>query len=168
MSRENSRSIIFYSLHCSYCKDVLNLLSRYNLHSRIQCVNIDKLKKIPNIVKHVPTLYRGHDHTILIGEQVFHYIEDYKKNMTSSSASAISSVDDEPNAWHSLEMGNHFSDNYSFLEDSSRIPHTFMYIGEPMCDSMSCPVGSSTSRVSEKESELNKRYEMLKSERNQL
>ena len=124
--------------------------------------------EIPPYVNSVPTLIVQGEPSPIIGENVFKWIEKLKtKTQTSKEG---------PDPWHIQEMGQSYSDSYSFLEgDSSNstdaIPHHFSYVGSSQQINTPQEGGGGNNTMSQPPQqpldELSQRMEMLQSQREQ-
>ncbi len=158
---------------CMYCKELLVEINKNNVQNEINFISVDRdgtnNPVIPPYVNSVPTLIVQGEPSPIIGENVFKWIEKLKTKTQTSK--------DGPDPWHIQEMGQSYSDSYSFLEgDSSNstdaIPHHFSYVGSSQ--QINTPQeggGGGNNTMSQQQQqpvdELSKRMEMLQSQREQ-
>ncbi len=148
-------SILYYSKHCSHCRDLLVSLSRTTTKKDVHFVCIDVREKGPDGATHivlangqrlllppnistVPSLLLLHH-----GNQVVSGLANIIAKMAPNEAKVNSQAtgnNGEPLAFSSYEMGTNLSDNYSYLDMSAdelsakgnggtRMMHSYMGIG---------------------------------------
>ena len=158
------------SNYCMYCKELLVEINKHNIQDEFQIISVDRdntnTPVIPPYVTSVPTLIVQGEPQPIVGENVFKWLETLKTKQSSGEG---------PNPWHIQEMGQSFSDCYSFLDgedtkSSDAIPHHFSYIGSNQA--INTPQeggGGDNSQGSQPQvnDELSQRMEMLQSQREQ-
>ena len=120
------KDIIFYSNHCTYCKEVINQISKTSINDNIMyvCVDDDNIQ-LPPFVKAVPTIYLVNDKKIVVDEAISEWIKEKVSkpkndevlayygacdNSYGGSFSPIDKVDSKP-----------FISSYTFLGDEQKI-----------------------------------------------
>ena len=63
--------ILYYSLRCKYCKELLDLISKSNV--KVEKINID-VAEYPDYVKSVPTLVSPTFTKPLVGKPIFDWV----------------------------------------------------------------------------------------------
>jgi len=76
----NKRNLLFYKSNCKLSQVVIQLLNSEGLLNSIDCLDVDKLKKIPSQIKQVPTLILPNLNKILIGKEILLFIQDIKQS----------------------------------------------------------------------------------------
>ena len=120
------KDIIFYSNHCTYCKEVINQISKTSINDNIMyvCVDDDNIQ-LPPFVKAVPTIYLVNEKKIVVDEAISEWIKEKVSkpkndevqayygacdNSYGGSFSTIDNVDSKP-----------FISSYTFLGDEQKI-----------------------------------------------
>ena len=125
-------SILFYHPQCEHSRKILIQLRQSNLENQIRLFNIEK-KQPPKHIKSVPTLVLSNLNEPLIGTEVSDWINQLnsnnikENNTTKQKSKKKFKKSKDIEAFDSLEMGSHFSDNFSYIE-KKEIPHNFKYI----------------------------------------
>lgn len=76
----NKRNLLFYKSDCKLSQVVIQLLNSEGLLNSIDCLDVDKLKKIPSQIKQVPTLILPNLNKILIGKEILIFIQNIKQS----------------------------------------------------------------------------------------
>ena len=76
----NKRNLLFYKSNCKLSQVVIQLLNSEGLLNSIDCLDVDKLKKIPSQIKQVPTLILPNLNKILIGKEILIFIQNIKQS----------------------------------------------------------------------------------------
>ena len=76
----NKRNLLFYKSDCKLSQVVIKLLNSEGLLNSIDCLDVDKLKKIPSQIKQVPTLILPQLNKILIGKEILIFIQEIKQS----------------------------------------------------------------------------------------
>jgi glutaredoxin-related protein len=99
------KNLLFYSNQCKYCKELAELLSKYNIIDNFIKICVDDPNlKLPTIVTSVPFAVMKDLNKVLEGDDIFKYIKNiYEKK--------------ELNGYNSMEMGS-YSDGFSFVTES--------------------------------------------------
>tara|TARA_B100001123_G_C15283520_1_gene1014805 strand:+ start:378 stop:866 length:489 start_codon:yes stop_codon:yes gene_type:complete len=152
----DSQIVIFYSERCNHSKKALELIKENNI--KIQLQSIDRLQKMPDFLKVVPTIIIKKDSKKLEGKEVFKFLEQQKDNSNIQP-------------FFSNEMTG-YSDGYSYLDTNSQIDHSYEYLNkdsntnqENSTNPFDNPKSSNGS--SQKEDEFNKDLEKYMQNRNQ-
>ena len=120
------KDIIFYSNHCSYCKEVINQITKTPINDNIMYVCVDDENiQLPKFVKAVPTIYLVNEKRIVVDETISEWIKEKVSkpkdneiqayfggcdNSYGGSFSSIDNVDSKP-----------FISSYTFLGDEQKI-----------------------------------------------
>lgn len=122
----------FFSNHCKHC---MNLTSEIN-NNKFNNINIfpvcidsaDMKKKVPRNITKVPAIMNSKTKEVFIGNKAFVFIRGVSKSgsnhQTVRPGSAPTSISNpsagsnfaSPSPWTMNEMGNTYSDQYSFLD----------------------------------------------------
>ena len=99
------KNLLFYSNQCKYCKELAQLLNKYNITDQFITICVDdKNLKLPKIVTSVPLVIMKESNVILEGDQIFDFLnKKYKKK--------------DLVGYNTLEMGG-YSDNFSMVSES--------------------------------------------------
>ena len=66
------KNLLFYSNQCKYCKELAQLLNKYNITDQFITICVDdKNLKLPKIVTSVPLIIMKESNLILEGDQIF-------------------------------------------------------------------------------------------------
>ena len=151
---------LYISNYCNYCKELLNNINKSNVRDQIQYIIIDRTPQnqpvIPPYITSVPTLIVQGQPRPLVGESVFQWLEKIQTQQSNENG---------PNPWHGQEMGQSYSDSYSFLEDKDSIPHHFSYLGNSSQSNQINTPQDSQDNQQQPQDELSQRMEMLQSQR---
>jgi hypothetical protein len=120
------KDIIFYSNHCTYCKEVINQITKTPINDNIMYVCVDDENiQLPPFVKAVPTIYLVNEKQIVVDEAISEWIKEKVSkpkdneiqayfggcdNSYGGSFSSIDNVDSKP-----------FISSYTFLGDEQKI-----------------------------------------------
>ena len=131
----SNKPILFYSPNCTYCKSLWGNLDNKNILNNIHKINVHK-NEIPSNVTSVPTLFiqgRGN----LTGDAINLFFNSYippekniKTNIENSSNQQFKENKDDIKDFLPGEMGNNWSDNYSYIEDAGPINHSYSFLTE--------------------------------------
>jgi len=127
-------SVLYYSIFCKHCNELITNLSRTKSNKDIHFVCIDKREKHvdgtvhiildngqklllpPNIRKVPAILLLHHGNRVLDGlKEIWHYLNPGEVKL----ANQATNNNGEPQAFSFCEMGNCLSDNYSYLDMSA-------------------------------------------------
>ncbi len=116
------KDIIFYSNHCTYCKEVINQISKTPINDTIMyvCVDDDNIQ-LPPFITAVPTIYLINDKKIVVDEAISEWI---KEKLSSAAGPTIN--DDEIQAYYG-GCGDSFGQNCSFVDNSESKPYISSY-----------------------------------------
>jgi hypothetical protein len=146
-----AKDIIFYSNFCTFCKDVINRISKTPLNDNMVYICVDDRNiKLPPFVQAVPTIYLTTEKKIIIDENIDKWIQSKTQTATISSA--------EIDAYQNGFGG--FSSNFSNLEgdEDKSFSSNFTYLDEKY-KIETPPEGAAGSR------DLSKSYEELEQSR---
>ncbi len=157
------KDIIFYSNFCTYCKEVINEISKTPINDNILyvCVDDDNIQ-LPNFVTAVPTIYLVEKKRIVVDEAIPKWIqEQLSKNESKSS--------DEIQAYYGSNDSS-FGCSFSTLDNKEDKPFisSFTFLGEEQ--KIDTPEDSnnssqSQSRDSYQNSTISNDFERLQNER---
>lgn len=125
----------FFSNHCKHC---INLTSEIN-NNKFNNINIfpvcidtaDMKKKVPRNITKVPAIMNSKTKEVFTGNKAFIFIKSVSKSgsnrqnvrpggaSTSVSNSSACINSGSPSPWTMNEMGNTYSDQYSFLDSDT-------------------------------------------------
>jgi len=167
----SNKPILFYSPNCSYCKNLWRELENKNILNNIHKINVHK-NEIPSNIKSVPVLFiqgRGN----LTGDAIKLFFNSYippkKKNLNIDNKSNKESNEDKDNIKDFLpgEMGNNWSDNYSYIDNIGPINHSYSFLSDnsniPLTNSIE--IGKQEKSKTGKNDDISRRMEELKSSR---
>ena len=182
------KDLLFYSNFCLHSNNLINNISKTQLHSKILYICIDDKKiRIPSFVTRVPSIYLVKEKKILIEDNI-----DIWLNSINSQSNQQQSNPQQPNqqqsnqqqsnqqqgengggdeilAFHSNEMGNNMSDKYSFLDEKQNINHSFSFLDGSkeinIDDRINTPKEFNSSNTQVK-SKLDTDYDKLMTDRN--
>ena len=154
---QDKQYILFYSNKCQHSNHLLSILNNAN-HIKSQvyffCID-DNYNNIPKGITSVPTLLLKENNNIIVGKSIFQWLsnklnnnqpqqqsnnnnQQFNNNNQNIQQQQTINNGGEPMAWHGAEMGNAFSDNYSFLDSDvsvegmggNSIAHSFSFLNE--------------------------------------
>ena len=124
----------FFSNHCKHC---MNLTSEIN-NNKFNNINIfpvcidsaDMKKKVPRNITKVPAIMNSKTKEVFIGNKAFVFIRSVSKSgsnhQNARPGSAPTNISNStgpfsasPSPWTINEMGNTYSDQYSFLDSDT-------------------------------------------------
>ena len=117
-----NKNVFFYSAHCMYSREALQLITSRDLRGFFVIVCVDKRSiQLPDFVDRVPLVYTI-DRRVLTDEAVDAFIDTLAQQV---AARAPPPEDVSP--WSVIEMGGGLSDVFSFLEcgDGGGYAHNF-------------------------------------------
>lgn len=168
----SSKPILFYSPNCQYCKNLWRILDNKNILNNIHKINVHK-NEIPSNITSVPTLYiqgRGN----LTGDAINLFFNSYippeknvKMNIENNSNQQSNENKDDIKDFLPGEMGNNWSDNYSYIENTGPINHSYSFL----TDNSNIPSTNNIEIKNEERSktgrndDISRRMEELKSSR---
>lgn len=146
-----AKDIIFYSNFCTYCKDVINRISKTPINDNMVYICVDDRNiKLPPFVQAVPTIYLTSEKKIIVDENIDKWVQSKTQTATISNA--------EIDAYQNGFGG--FSSNFSNLggDEDKSFSSNFTYLDQNY--SIETPQeGSSGSR------DVSKTYEELEQSR---
>tara|TARA_B100001027_G_C16103372_1_gene257132 strand:- start:127 stop:642 length:516 start_codon:yes stop_codon:yes gene_type:complete len=120
------KDIIFYSNFCTYCKEIINQISKTPINDNILYVCVDDENiQLPNFIKAVPTIYLVSQKRIVVDDAIPKWIEE--KLSTSES-----NGNDELQAYFG-QCDSSFGSSFSSLDNSEQKPYvssSFTFIGD--------------------------------------
>lgn len=145
--------ILYYSNQCKHSKDIINIITQYNISNNFSLLDISTID-IPNYIKSVPSLIipKGDGEAdLLVGSNLFKWINTNFLNKQSNSNETVNHNSnekkqinhDELNKKAQQQLSNDtkkdisdfepstmkgFSDNFSFISDNGPIDHNFSFL----------------------------------------
>ena len=122
--------LLFYSNRCPHSKQFLTECQRHNIQAFHKiCIDNTPRERIPAIVTSVPALVFAGNNRCVQSEQAFQWLQQQvheqqqRRQQQQQAGLAGNQAPEnagagEPSAWQSTEMGDSFSDTYSFLDNS--------------------------------------------------
>ena len=159
------KDILFYSNFCTYCKEVINHISKTPLNDNMLFVCVDDENiQLPPFINSVPTIYLINEKEIVVDEAINDWIKE------KLSAIAPQQQSDEIQAYFGMN-GDSYGLNFSTLDDTESKPFisSFTFIGD---DNGSSMAANNDSRQSNRQggarpSQFDNQLEKLQQARNQ-
>jgi hypothetical protein len=155
------KDILFYSNFCTYCKEVINNISKTSLNENMLFVCVDDENiQLPPFITSVPTIYLINDKKIVVDEAIGVWIKERLSTQTTQTNS------DEIQAYYG-STGDSFGQNFSSIDNNDEKPYvsSFTFIGD---DNGSSMAAKNDSRQSGRNtSEFDSQLERLQQARNQ-
>uniref|UniRef100_A0A6C0IWD6 Glutaredoxin domain-containing protein n=1 Tax=viral metagenome TaxID=1070528 RepID=A0A6C0IWD6_9ZZZZ len=130
-----SKPVLFYSPNCKYCINLWKDLKQQNLLDKIIKLNINNTT-VPKYIKSVPTLIvEGREP--LQGNAINMYFNTFNIEKKPSVNNNFNNNQKNDNIQDYLpgEMSNSWSDNYSYIDNTNPIKHTYSFLGNKSIDS---------------------------------
>ena len=144
----NNSFILFYSNYCKHSKDFLLGLKRKdpNLFNKFTKICVDN-SKVPDGIETVPTILVPTHSFPLTDNNVFEWLDSINGNNngngngngnvntnTNESSSSDGNLENDYgiSPYIRSEMGNGFSDGFSFLNENVRLKHNFTFLNDNM------------------------------------
>jgi hypothetical protein len=128
-------NIIFYSNRCKHSIKLINLLKEKNILKDFNMILVDDNKKIPKIIKKVPTLIIKDINIPLEGNAAFNWLNTITKfhqitNNIKYTENNINEVIVNKHDFKGINQNdiNNISDNYAFIDDKDIIKNNISYI----------------------------------------
>ena len=122
-----AKDILFYSNFCTYCKDVINRISKTSINDNIVYICVDDRNiKLPPFVQAVPTIYLINEKQIIVDENIDKWIKS-KTETAQISSGELDAYHDGFSGFSSSfsNIGNEedksFSSNFTFLDENFEI-----------------------------------------------
>ena len=124
------KDIIFYSNFCTYCKEIINQISKTPINDNILYVCVDDNNiQLPNFIKAVPTIYLVSQKRIVVDDGIPKWIEeklstnDSKDNGEELQAYFGQCDSSYGNSFSNLDNSEHkpYISNFTFLGDEQKI-----------------------------------------------
>ena len=135
----NRANILFYSLKCDMCQNLLTILQNENLltYFKPYCVD-NKLNKIPPQIQFVPTLIVSGINKPLVGNETFKWVQQFKflkqkalantnNHLIQKKLLSMINNSDGPMGWMDNEMGD-LSDKFAYTKIDKPLPQSFFRI----------------------------------------
>lgn len=106
----NKRNLLFYKSDCKLSQVVIKLLNSEGLLNSIDCLDVDKLKKIPSQIKQVPTLILPQLNKILIGKEILIFIQEIKQSKNQVKQEQINQLN-KPIEKEEININNNQQNN---------------------------------------------------------
>jgi hypothetical protein len=121
------KDIIFYSNFCTYCKEIINQISKTPINDNILyvCVDDDNIQ-LPNFIKAVPTIYLVSQKRIVVDDSIPKWIEEKLSKSESQNDGG------ELQAYFG-QCDSSYGSSFSNLDNSEQKPYissSFTFIGE--------------------------------------
>jgi hypothetical protein len=130
--------ILFYSNHCQFSKQVIDLCVSHNIRDYFVLICIDHNRdKLPYFVDRVPLIYRKSHSDVIHDEAIVEYISSIVQatQKEQQPAATAPSVPTEIQPF-SLHQNVNYSDHFSFLNDQEIVndpnKRPFTMLGEDM------------------------------------
>ena len=138
--------ILFYSNKCKHCKDFIISLQKLDttLYNNFNKICVDNNPNIPKAIESVPTIIVPSHQYPLTDNAVFMWLETMASQYSSQSKpNGGGQTQPEPNQpsgtdsnenensispYVACEMGNSFSDSFSFLESEKPLEHNYTFL----------------------------------------
>ncbi len=133
----NRVNILFYSLKCNDCRNLITLLQNENLFTyfKLYCVD-DNLNKIPPQIKYVPTIIVSGVNKPLVGNETFKWVQQLKflkqqaltninNQLAQKKLLSVINTSDGPMGWMDNEMGN-LSDQFAYTKIDKPLPQSYV------------------------------------------
>lgn len=121
------KDIIFYSNFCTYCKEIINQISKTPINDNILYVCVDDENiQLPNFIKAVPTIYLVSQKRIVVDDAIPKWIEEKLTTSESNNSSG------ELQAYFG-QCDSSFGSSFSSLDNSEQKPYvssSFTFIGD--------------------------------------
>ena len=119
---QDKQDIYFYSNFCQYCKDVMNIMKKHNIHNNFVIVCVDNTKyKLPGFIDRVPCILKKNGE-VLTDENLYDYIntrqqviEPSKKN---ENIPGLKKEEDTISPMLSLYGNSIYSTNFSTINEN--------------------------------------------------
>ena len=154
------KDIIFYSNFCTYCKEVINEISKTPINDNILYVCVDDENiQLPNFVTAVPTIYLVEKKRIVVDEAIPKWIQEQLSKVENNSG-------DDIQAYFGSNDSS-FGCSFSSLDNKEEKPFisSFTYIGDEQKIETPDDSSNSSSRDSFQNSSTSNDYERLQNER---
>ena len=119
------KDIIFYSNFCTYCKEVINEISKTPINDNILYVCVDDENiQLPNFVTAVPTIYLVEKKRIVVDEAIPKWVQEQLSKVENNSG-------DDIQAYFGSNDSS-FGCSFSTLDNKEEKPFisSFTYLGE--------------------------------------
>ena len=120
------KDIIFYSNFCTYCKEIINQISKTAINDNILYVCVDDENiQLPNFIKAVPTIYLVSQKRIVVDDAIPKWIEEKLSTSESNSSGELQA--------YFGQCDSSFGSSFSSLDNSEQKPFvssSFTFIGD--------------------------------------
>jgi len=165
----SNKPILFYSHKCKHSIILWQKLKEMNILENIEKINIHKPsnKKIPMCIKSVPTLIIN-DRSPIEGDAIIFYFNTYSASQSTNvtlektiePSKTISNSSNDIKSFLPGEMGNSWSDKYSYISNSDPIHHSYLFLDS---NNQSIKISSNNANdKNNKRSDIDKKLEALK------
>lgn len=121
---DSEKYLIFYSKYCSYSTELLKQIESKNLKDYFMFVCIDSNNlTIPKFVDRVPLLFIKSTKTVIVENDIVHFL-----NKLISVKDGGHTKEQDIECYMTKEMGNSFSDNFSFIDESNIQKKSFLFV----------------------------------------
>jgi hypothetical protein len=141
--KDTEAFILFYSNKCEHCKEFIIKLKETNIDifNKFNKICVDNNQNIPKAIESVPTIIVPSHQYPLTDNSVFLWLDTMLSNSNSNSSqnpeltqgnndNTIKSTEDgtDISPYVACEMGNSFSDSFSFLDSSKPLEHNYTFL----------------------------------------
>ena len=150
------KDILFYSNFCTYCKEIINTISKTPLNNNLMfvCVDDDNIQ-LPPFVTAVPTIYLVNEKKIVVDEG----IESWIKEKLTRNEKPVENVELQP---YFGSCTSSFGNNFSSIDNSENKPFisSFTFLGDEQ------PIQTPETNGGHQQSKSMSDFEKLQQERN--
>lgn len=106
-------NILFYSPSDDYSRQILSLITSYNIEKQFVHVNINNPEyKLPAFVDRIPMIFIKNENQLVVDENLPQYINTLKPQQERTATNDVSMYD----------MGRGISDSFSFIDGAGSTP----------------------------------------------
>ncbi len=164
----SDKPILFYSPNCKFSVSLWNKLKQKNILDSITKINVSTTP-VPAYIKSVPTL-KVKDRPLLQGSAIEMFFNSFTSNVVK--ASPTKQVTDNTTSsiqeYMPCEMGNCWSDAYSYIGTDNPINHSYSFLGDTnvgIPPTTTVKGGLDDSSMNTKKDDFSRKLEQLKSAR---
>tara|TARA_B100001123_G_C14438953_1_gene681811 strand:- start:4 stop:498 length:495 start_codon:yes stop_codon:yes gene_type:complete len=154
------KDILFYSNFCTYCKEVINNISKTPLNETMLFVCVDDENiQLPPFITSVPTIYLINEKKIVVDEAIGDWVREKLSTNTPQTQT------EEIQAYYGT-CGDSFGANFSSLDNTDTKPFisSYTFLGD---DNGSTMAAKSDNRQQGNQSQFDSQLEKLQQSRNQ-
>lgn len=165
---------LYFSPNCKHCINLWNILKEKKLLDSFNKINVLNNRNLPSNLKSVPTIITKNRPPIE-GQAIYLFIKSMNSNSSNSTNSknynnnTVNSNSNNNESQQSIndympgEMSGRWSDQYSFIDNTNPINHSYSFIS----DNNTLPITQNniSENKNSKQNEMEKRLEQLKQSR---